>query len=270
MFHKKFITRFNDIFNKVSYSVKDGTFNYEDYKKACMQALRYSESIKEAKQILADMKDVKYYSKAISSKIKKHFDFYNSLEHKKKDYFSVENEAAVTIVNDLITEDLDRAICLPSFLDNESIEIIYFDGIYRMNDDGYSYYIKNVEDDDDIRVVICNKDDAPVCTVYMDDEVKIYLEDNKTNLFIQNKDEDGIAIFSADCVKKANNKPSLEDMTAFLEWDLVDHNFKGCAARLNLFKTDISLELLLLFAVSIFILEMKDIEKSKINQNSVI
>lgn len=261
MFHKKFLRRFSDIFDNVSYYPDDACFDFEEYLKACKRTLRYSESLKDTKQILKDIKDVKYYRNAIARKIKKHFDFYYAIDHKTKEIEAVENEAVITITNDL-TDDLDYSICLPSFLEDQSIEIIHSDGVYRMNDDSYSYFIKHVKDEDDTRVVIYDKDETPVCTVYMGDEVDIYLEENETNLFIQNKDEEGIAIFNADCVKKSKNNPSIEDMTAFLEWDLVDHNFMGCVARLNLFKTDITLELLLLFVVAIFLLEKKSIEKA--------
>lgn len=261
MFHKKFLTRFRNIFDNVSYYPDDGCFDYDEYIKAVKRALRYSESLKYAKQILCDVKEVKFFKDAITKKVKKYFDFYYSIDHETKVIKPVENEAAITITNDL-TDDLDFSICLPSFLDNQSLEIIHSEGVYRMNDDGYSYFIKHVKDDDDLRVVIYDREENPACTLYMDDELKIYLEENETNLFIQNKDEEGIAIFNSDYVKKVKNNPSLEEMTAFLEWDLVGHNFKGCVGRLNLFKTDISLELLLLFVVAIFLLEKKTIEKA--------
>ena len=253
MFHKKFLTNIKNIFDSVSYSVQDANFDFEDYKKACMRALRCSDSLKEAQQMLRDIKYVRYFSDSISRKIKKHYDFYCSLDDRRKEISSKENEAAITITNDL-SDDLNNSICLASFLDDEILEIINIDGVYRMNDDSYSYYIKHVDDDEDIRVVIYDKGENPICTVYMDDEVDIYLEDNKTNMFLQ-KQEDGIAIFSTECVKKSNNKPALEDMTAFLDWNLVEVGFKGCVARLNLFKTDIKLELLLLLSVSTLLLE---------------
>lgn len=267
MFHKKFLTDISKIFDNVSYSVNDSYFDLDDFRKSCIRAIRYSDSLKEVQKILMDLKYVTYMRNAISRKLKRHFDFYSSLEHKRKELCPNENEPVVTITNDL-TDDLDNAICLANFLDDEVLEIIHEDDIYRMNDHDYSYYIKHVDDEDDIRVIIYDKEENPVYTVYMDDELDIYLEDNKTNMFLL-KHEDGIAIFNKDYISKTNNNPKLEEMSAYLDWNLVNHNFKGCVARLNLFKTDIKLELLLILSMSIFLLEKKDIDKGERNIKSI-
>lgn len=259
MFHKKFLNNINEIFSNVSYSMYDSYFDLEDFKKSCIRALRYSVSLKEAQKILNDLKYITYKSGTISRKLKRHFDYFSSLEHKRKELCPNENEPVLTITNDL-TEDLNKAICLASFLEDEVLEIINVDNIYRINDQDYSYFIKHVDDEDDIRVIIYDKEETPVCTVYMDEELDIYLEDNKTNMFLL-KQDDGIAIFNKDYLSKTNNNPKLEEMTAYLDWNLVDACFEGCVARLNLFKTDIKLELLLILSMSIFLLEKKDIDK---------
>ena len=251
MIDKYFLTHVNKIFNAVGYSLESSDFNFDDFTKAAYNALKNCKSIEIAKKISLCIVFVTKNKNKIKNQIKDYYKYFSSLPHNPKTYTYRENEAVITMTN-YLSDDGNNTLCLANFLDNEYLNIVNFESMYWMDDNESIYHIKLLSATSDSAVLL-DKEDKPYWIMSIDKKGKAYFKNNRTNLsFMYVKD--GISIYDSEYMKSVGNKPNPEEMVAFLELHYSQKIDCAFIARLNLFRTNIRLEILLLFVQSIFLL----------------
>ena len=251
MLDKYFLNHINKIFDGVGYSLTSSSFNIDDFTKAAYNALKNCKNIEIAKKISLCIVFVSKNKNKIKNQIKDYYKYFSSLPHNPKTYTYKENEAVITMTN-YLSEGDNITLCLPNFLDNEYLGIVNFENLYWMDDNESSYRLK-VLAADSYSVVLLDNNDKPYWIMSIDKKGKAYFKNNRTNLsFMYVKD--GISIYNSEYMKSVGNKPNLEEMEAFLELHYSQKYYCAFIARLNLFRTNIKLEILLLFVQSIYLL----------------
>ena len=251
MIDKYFLTHVNKIFNAVGYSLESPDFNFDDFTKAAYNALKNCESIEIAKKISLCIVFVTKNKNKIKNQIKDYYKFLLTLPHNPKTYNYRENEAIITMTN-YLSDDGNNTLCLANFLDNEYLNIINHESMYWMDDNESTYHLKLLSATS-YSAVLLDKEDKPYWIMSIDKKGKAYFKNNRTNLsFVYVKD--GISIYNSEYMKSVDNKPNPEEMVAFLELHYSQKFDCAFIARLNLFRTNIRLEILLLFVQSIFLL----------------
>lgn len=246
MLDKHFLNHTNKILNGIGYSLESPYFDYDEFLNAAYKALRNCRTFELAKKILLGIDFVRQNKNKIKNQILDHYKYYSSLPHEPKIYNRREDEAFITMTN-----YFENTVCLANFLDNECLEIVHFENYYWMDDNESIYRLKKLSSDTK-SIVLVNDEDKAFWIMTLDRRGKVCFKNNRTNLsFVDTKD--GIAIYDSEYMKTVHDEPNQEEMVAFLELHFPEKFHYVFLARLYLFKTNIRLEILLLFVQSIYL-----------------
>ena len=251
---KKFIEKVHEAFDELNYH-ETKQLDFERFEKAATKTLTHAKELSDAKIV------VQMYRFCFKNwrKIEKIF---NKKLHVFNNYI-YEGNAIVETVSDeealgtyYITNGINNKV-KDVFVASSSFEEELFllglkNGRFTIFEDG-EHYIKYSKMSS-VKIKLFDNNNDCLANIVLSETLSIFLEKNKTKYELIAYD-DFIGVYDREYIESLSDTDLIdtEKMLADIEWDILEKKSKLGVAKLNVYKSDTELEILLLFAASTFL-----------------
>ena len=249
-FTKDYLIRIHNIFDELGYIFEGENIMFNDFFYFGIKKLNRSYEFEDSVEIVTLMKIIINDFSKIKNKIKKNYEFWKSIPYKnEKMEFKDEFISSFYLTNAFFGY---KKICITNYL-LEDEKICYVDSsngrYYFKNDNNYALRYSKWSSK---KMYILDKYDNKLCSIFLNKDLNIYLEDNKTNFEII-PCEIGVGIYDKNYLKQLNGKKIDENkMLGFILWDIIfaKENNRDCLVRLDIYNKNCDINLFLLFSMS--------------------
>ncbi len=255
MLTRGFIQKVHEAFDELNYRVTDSV-DFDEFDNAAARTLTLCQELDDA--IYA----IRMYQFCLQkwAKIEKIFE-------RKKDVFKeyeYEGNSLLTLVSEddaigtfYVTNGINKRVqdvlVASQSFDDIMIGLDYKNGRFRAFDDGEFYlrYSKMTA----TKMKLFNNQEQCLCNIVLSENMDVFLEQNHTQYEIVLY-EGFMGIYNRNYIDSLNETDDIdfEKAVAAMEWDIIGKNSSLGVTKLDVFKEDVDLELLVLFATSAFLL----------------
>lgn len=272
MITRNFIKQVHDAFNALNYHVKR-TISQEKFEEAAIKTLIHCKSLSDAIHVVNFYRFcLKHWSK-IEKIFKKYLTEFNELKYTNNTSISlVSDEEALGVIyitNGINNKVKDVIIASQSFGGEASL-VDYRFGKFIVFDD-WDYCLKYSKISSN-KMKIFNREMKCVCNIVKDKKDLIYyLEHNSTPYQFCNVDNT-IQIYDKAYFDSLNENDEIDQnkMIADINWDILEPKSELGVAMLTIYEDVDNAELLLLFAMSTFLIFQQYMSNLKIKQAAAI
>lgn len=250
----------HDAFDELGYRPITPVISFDNLFKASLNTLNHTKDFQDGINV-ADLIQFlfKNFDK-VCSKVKKNEYFWKTLAYNGRKLVSVvsDDEAIGTF---FITNSIESKYknVFVSTLNPENVnEPCLFDVSYRkrkfsIGDEDAQYYL-SYSFISSKEMNLFDKNKKKICKIVIDDNFDVTLRSNFTN-YETITYEGGIGIYEKKYIRSIHGKePDTKEISAFIEWDILNKKSKFGLSRLELYKNEGDLELFILLAMSCFLL----------------
>lgn len=254
---KNLLIRAHNAFDELNYRPKNGAVSFDDFKKCMVSTLSKTKELDDAINVVKIYKYVSSHFAAICVKIKKYYDFWESMPYEGNELLTLEDDdggLSIFVSNAFGNNYQNLKLCFSGDEDNELYDMFYSGGRLFIDTDlkecNYSIRYSKMSS---TRMVLQDKSNNTLCIIVLSEDMNIFLENNKTDYDIVLY-EGFMAVYKKQYIKSlAGEEPNIEESLAFLSWDIIDENSCLGVTKIDLFDTEVDFEIITLLAASCFL-----------------
>ncbi len=251
---KKFIKKVHEAFDVLNYH-ETRQLDFESFENIATKTLTHAKELSDAVTVVRMYQFCLKKWKKIEKIFNKKLRIFNNFSYEENIVETVSDEdsyGTFYVTNGLYNKSKDIVVASNSF-DEEIFSICFEKNKFSIFTDS-DYYIKYSKMSS-VKMKLFDNKNNHLANIVLSDEFGIFLEKNKTKYELINYD-DFIGIYDKNYIDSLSDTDLIdpEKLIADIEWDILEKNSKLGVAKLNIYNADEELEILLLFAISIFLL----------------
>lgn len=264
---KKFIEKVHDAFDELNYH-ETKQLDFESFEKAATKTLTHAKELSDAIDVVLMYKFCLKKWNNIEKIFNKKLHIFNNYSYEGNSLVETvsdeESLGTYYITNGINNKVKDIVVASNSF-EEEIYSLGFKNGRFTIFEDG-EYYIKYSKMSSVKMKLFDNKNDC-LANIVLNENLGVFLENNKTKYELIVYD-DFIGIYDKNYIESLSDTDLIdtEKLLADIEWDILEKKSKLGVAKLNIYNSDTELEMLLLFAVSTFLVFQKYLQAEK-NKN---
>ena len=253
-------------FDEIDYQPTSENLDGEEIMNHLIDTLNHAKGLEDALFILRFFKE---YIKKENKFLKKFFkypEFWDEIEYEgRKETNVVSEEEAIGVyhITNALSKDNEILYICSRVFEYGCCDFDYFDGFYSIGEEPKYYMRKSRMSSDEL--VLTNDDRKVIATIAIDDDLNVYLKNNKTRYELVAY-EQGVGFFESSYIYSLRSKeePDLEkECKAFVQWDIVDKKGNSGLSRLESYDDNADVDLLMILAASCFLVFKRHLSAEK-------
>lgn len=254
---RDFLIKAHEAFDELGYRPSTPSISFDKLQESAIKTLNHTKELEDSINAARMYQFLVKNFEKVCSKVQKHYDFWKTIPYEGNELIALvsDEEAQGTyFITNSFDSDYKRVFaCGHSFDDDCVIGVNYSGGKFSFDDADQEYYLR-FSKMSSTKMVLLDKNGNKKCIIVLSKDCNVFLENNNTDYEIVLY-ESGMGIYKKSYIDSLHGgEPDLEQLYAFVEWDILEEKSEFGLARLDLYEADSDLELFMIFAMSCFLL----------------